>query len=91
MINSMKTTRGLTLYQTMLATINQMAAMNDTAIVMGQSFDTANEISEALRADNGHGRPWLLWPPRHTPTPMPISTIRRCRQRNRPLRRLPTR
>ena len=29
------------MYQTMSATINQMAAMNDTAIVMGQSFDTA--------------------------------------------------
>jgi RND superfamily putative drug exporter len=43
MINSMKTMRALslTMYQTMSATINQMAAMNDTAIVMGQSFDTA--------------------------------------------------
>ena len=43
MISSMKTMRGLslTMYQTMSATINQMAAMNDTAIVMGQSFDTA--------------------------------------------------
>ncbi|HXO79274.1 MAG TPA: MMPL family transporter [Mycobacterium sp.] len=43
MISSMKTMRGLSLttYQTMSATINQMAAMNDTAIVMGQSFDTA--------------------------------------------------
>jgi putative drug exporter of the RND superfamily len=43
MIDTMKTMRGLslTMYATMSATINQMAAMNDTAIVMGQSFDTA--------------------------------------------------
>ncbi len=43
MISTMKTMRGLSLttYQTMSATINQMAAMNDTAAVMGQSFDTA--------------------------------------------------
>src|ERR1700741_455249 len=42
-IATMKTMRGLSLttYQTMSATINQMAAMNDTAAVMGQSFDTA--------------------------------------------------
>jgi putative drug exporter of the RND superfamily len=43
MISTMKTTRALslTMYQTMSATINQLAAMNDSAIVMGQSFDTA--------------------------------------------------
>ena len=43
MINAMKTTRelSLTMYSTMSATIDQMAAMNDTAIAMGQSFDDA--------------------------------------------------
>ena len=43
MINALKTTRALaqTMYSTMSATIDQMAAMNDTAIVMGQSFDDA--------------------------------------------------
>jgi len=43
MIDTMKTTRGLTLtmYSTFSAVINQMAAMNATAVVMGQSFDTA--------------------------------------------------
>jgi putative drug exporter of the RND superfamily len=47
MINTMKTTRALslTIYQTMSANINQMAALNDTAIVMGQSFDTAQNDS----------------------------------------------
>jgi RND superfamily putative drug exporter len=43
MIASMKTTRGLTLtmHSTFSAMINQMEAMSDTAIVMGQSFDAA--------------------------------------------------
>ena len=43
MINALKTTRALslTMYQTQSANINQTAALNDTAIVMGQSFDTA--------------------------------------------------
>jgi putative drug exporter of the RND superfamily len=43
MISSMKTMRALsmTMYQTMTASINQMAAMSENAIVMGQSFDTA--------------------------------------------------
>jgi putative drug exporter of the RND superfamily len=43
MINALKTTRALSLttYQTQSANINQQAALNDTAIVMGQSFDTA--------------------------------------------------
>jgi putative drug exporter of the RND superfamily len=43
MINSMKTTRDLTLstYSTFAAMINQMDAMDNTAIVMGQSFDTS--------------------------------------------------
>src|SRR5581483_1755138 len=43
MIATMKSTRGLTLtmYSTFSAMITQMGAMNDTAIVMGQSFDTA--------------------------------------------------
>ncbi|MCW2626172.1 MMPL family transporter [Mycobacterium sp.] len=43
MIDTMRTMRGLslTMYSTMSATINQMEAMNDTAIAMGQSFDTA--------------------------------------------------
>ena len=43
MIDTMKTMRGLslTMYSTMSATINQMEAMNNTAVVMGQSFDTA--------------------------------------------------
>jgi putative drug exporter of the RND superfamily len=43
MINSMKTTRDLTLstYSTFAAMINQMEAMDNTAIVMGQSFDTS--------------------------------------------------
>jgi RND superfamily putative drug exporter len=42
-IDTLKTTRALslTMYQTMSANINQMAALNDTAMVMGQSFDTA--------------------------------------------------
>ncbi|MCW2623923.1 MMPL family transporter [Mycobacterium sp.] len=43
MIDTMKTMRGLslTMYSTMSAMISQMEAMNDTAIAMGQSFDTA--------------------------------------------------
>ncbi|MBS4727175.1 MMPL family transporter [Mycobacterium sp. SM1] len=42
-IESMKTTRALTLtmHSTFQAMINQMDAMNNTAIVMGQSFDTS--------------------------------------------------
>ncbi|MDI3314002.1 MAG: MMPL family transporter [Mycobacterium sp.] len=42
-IESMKTTRALTLtmHSTFQAMINQMEAMNNTAIVMGQSFDTS--------------------------------------------------
>src|ERR1700730_13595686 len=42
-IDTLKTTRGITmtLYATFSAVLNQMAAMNDTAVVMGQSFDTA--------------------------------------------------
>ncbi|OBH44096.1 RND family transporter [Mycobacterium mantenii] len=41
LINTLKNTRGitLTLYQTFQAMINQMEAMSNTAIVMGQSFD----------------------------------------------------
>jgi RND superfamily putative drug exporter len=41
MINTLKTTHGLTLtmYATFKAMIDQMQAMSDTAIVMGQSFD----------------------------------------------------
>jgi RND superfamily putative drug exporter len=43
MIATLKTTKGitLTLYQTFSAMINQMEAMSNTAIVMGQSFDTS--------------------------------------------------
>jgi putative drug exporter of the RND superfamily len=43
MIQTLKTTKGitLTLYQTFSAMINQMEAMSDTAIVMGQSFDNS--------------------------------------------------
>jgi putative drug exporter of the RND superfamily len=43
MINTLKITHGLTLtmYQTFSAMINQMEAMSDTAIVMGQSFDNS--------------------------------------------------
>jgi len=43
MIATLKTTKGitLTLYQTFSAMINQMEAMSDTAIVMGQSFDAS--------------------------------------------------
>jgi putative drug exporter of the RND superfamily len=42
-IQTLKSTKALTLstYQTNAANINQQAALNDTAIVMGQSFDTA--------------------------------------------------
>jgi RND superfamily putative drug exporter len=41
LITTLKTTRGitLTLYQTFKAMIDQMEAMSNTAIVMGQSFD----------------------------------------------------
>ncbi|CQD17357.1 mmpL4 protein [Mycobacterium lentiflavum] len=41
LITTLKTTRGitLTLYQTFKAMINQMEAMSNTAVVMGQSFD----------------------------------------------------
>src|SRR6201999_1842693 len=41
MISTLETTHGitLTLYSTFNAMINQMEAMSDTAIVMGQSFD----------------------------------------------------
>ncbi|OBG29791.1 RND family transporter [Mycobacterium sp. 852002-51057_SCH5723018] len=43
MIATMKTTKGitLTLYQTFSAMLNQMEAMSNTAVVMGQSFDAA--------------------------------------------------
>jgi putative drug exporter of the RND superfamily len=43
LIATMKTTRGitLTLYQTFSAMINQIEAMSNTAVVMGQSFDTS--------------------------------------------------
>ncbi len=43
MISTLETTHGLTLtmYSTFSAMINQMEAMSNTAIVMGQSFDTA--------------------------------------------------
>ena len=43
MIDTMKTTKGLTLtmYATFSAMIHQMEAMSDTAVVMGQSFDTS--------------------------------------------------
>jgi putative drug exporter of the RND superfamily len=42
-IETLKSTRALTLstYQITAANTNQQAALNDTAIVMGQSFDTA--------------------------------------------------
>jgi putative drug exporter of the RND superfamily len=42
-IQSLKTTRALTLtmYQTFSAMINQMEAMSNTAVVMGQSFDAS--------------------------------------------------
>jgi RND superfamily putative drug exporter len=42
-IESMKTTRAITLtmHSTFQAMINQMESMSDTAIVMGQSFDTS--------------------------------------------------
>ncbi len=42
-ISTMKTTKALTLtmYSTFSAMLTQMEQMNDTAIVMGQSFDTA--------------------------------------------------
>ena len=41
MLETLKTTHGLTLtmYQTFQAMINQMEAMSNTSIVMGQSFD----------------------------------------------------
>jgi putative drug exporter of the RND superfamily len=43
MIATLKSTKGitLTLYQTFKAMIDQMEAMSNTAIVMGQSFDTS--------------------------------------------------
>lgn len=43
LITTLKTTRGitLTLYQTFKAMINQMEAMSNTSIVMGQSFDAS--------------------------------------------------
>jgi putative drug exporter of the RND superfamily len=43
LIATLKATKGitLTLYQTFSAMINQIEAMSDTAIVMGQSFDTS--------------------------------------------------
>ena len=43
LINTLKNTRGitLTLYQTFKAMIDQMEAMSNTAIVMGQSFDAS--------------------------------------------------
>jgi putative drug exporter of the RND superfamily len=43
MISTLKTTKGitLTLYQTFKAMIDQMEAMSNTAIVMGQSFDAS--------------------------------------------------
>ena len=43
MISTLETTHGLTLtmYSTFSAMINQMEAMSNTGIVMGQSFDTA--------------------------------------------------
>ncbi|BBZ51859.1 MMPL family transporter [Mycobacterium heidelbergense] len=43
LIATLKTTKGitLTLYQTFRAMIDQMEAMSNTAIVMGQSFDTS--------------------------------------------------
>lgn len=43
LITTLKTTRGitLTLYQTYKAMIDQMEAMSNTAIVMGQSFDAS--------------------------------------------------
>jgi putative drug exporter of the RND superfamily len=43
LITTLKTTRGitLTLYQTFKAMIDQMEAMSNTAIVMGQSFDAS--------------------------------------------------
>jgi putative drug exporter of the RND superfamily len=43
LITTLKTTRGitLTLYQTFKAMIDQMEAMSNTSIVMGQSFDTS--------------------------------------------------
>ncbi|CDO89688.1 hypothetical protein AWC29_22960 [Mycobacterium triplex] len=43
LITTLKTTRGiqLTLYQTSKAMIDQMEAMSNTAIVMGQSFDAS--------------------------------------------------
>lgn len=44
LIATLKTTRGitLTLYQTFKAMINQMEAMSDTGVVMGQSFDNSH-------------------------------------------------
>uniref|UniRef100_UPI0006835737 MMPL/RND family transporter n=1 Tax=Mycobacterium avium TaxID=1764 RepID=UPI0006835737 len=43
LITTLKTTRGitLTLYQTFKAMIDQMEAMSNTAVVMGQSFDAS--------------------------------------------------
>jgi putative drug exporter of the RND superfamily len=43
LISTTKATKGitLTLYQTFSATINQLEAMSNTGVVMGQSFDTA--------------------------------------------------
>lgn len=44
MIDAMETTKGLTLtmHSTFQAMINQIEAMSDTSIVMGQSFDTSH-------------------------------------------------
>ncbi|TAM64272.1 MMPL family transporter [Mycobacterium sp.] len=44
LITTLKATRGitLTLYQTFKAMINQMEAMSDTGVVMGQSFDNSH-------------------------------------------------
>ncbi len=61
-IESLKTTRAitLTLHSTFLAMINQMEAMSNTSIVMGQSFDTSQNDDFFYLPPEAFGNPEFL-------------------------------
>jgi putative drug exporter of the RND superfamily len=62
MISTMKTTRDLTLstYSTFAAMTNQLEAMNDTGIVMGQSFDASKNDDFFYLPPEAFGNPEFI-------------------------------
>jgi RND superfamily putative drug exporter len=62
MIDTMKTTRDLTLttYSTFAAMVNQMGAMDDTGIAMGQSFDASKNDDFFYLPPEAFGNPEFI-------------------------------